>query len=86
MLDVMVNKNGKQVAIDPYKWVYTVDGLPAQPTDPENPMSFYVRLDNGRTEKAFYKGAVLEKWLSQGNTHIVLNENDIVAWRYCRPR
>jgi hypothetical protein len=86
MMDTMVKKNGKQVKINPYKWIYTVDGLPVAPTDPDNPREFYVRLDGGRTESAYYKGAMLEKWLSQDNSHIVLNENDIIAWRYKRPR
>lgn len=86
MIDVMVKKNGKQVKIDPYKWVYAKEGLPAAPIDPDNPSEFYVRLDDGRTETAFYKGALLEKWLSLDNDHIVLNENDIIAWRYRRPR
>jgi hypothetical protein len=86
MLDVMVKKNGKQVDIEPYKWVYTSDGLPANPDDPDKPLCFYVRLDDGRTERAYYKGSVLEKWLLHGSTHIVLNENDIVAWRYTRPK
>ena len=86
MLDRMIKKNGKQVDIDPYRWVFTSDGLPPEPVDPQNPRSFYVRLDDGRTELAYYKGAVLEKWLLHGNTHIVLNENDIVAWRYKRPK
>ncbi len=86
MLDVMVKKNGESERIEPYKWVYTVDGLPAAPKDPDKPLLFYVRLDNGRTERAYYKGAVLEKWLLETNTHIVLNENEIIAWRYLRPR
>ncbi|MDX2478055.1 MAG: hypothetical protein QNL05_11900 [Gammaproteobacteria bacterium] len=86
MIDMMVKKNGDCVEIDPYKWIDTTDGLPAAPVDPENPRAFYVRLDNGRTETAFYIGALLEKWLSEANTHIVLNENDIIAWRFKRPR
>ena len=86
MIDVMVKKNGKQVKIDPYKWVSAKDGLPAAPNDPDNPRVFYVRLDGGRPETAYYKGAMLEKWISLDNDHIVLNENDIIAWRYQRPR
>ena len=50
MIDMMVKKNGKQVKIDPYKWIYTEDGLPVAPTDPDKPRAFYVRLDDGRTE------------------------------------
>ena len=86
MIDVMIKKNGKQEDIEPYKWVYTVDGLPAAPLDPDKPKLFYVRLDGGRTERAYYKGAVLEKWLSETNTHIVINENEVIAWRYLRPK
>ena len=86
MIDVMVKKNGEQVEIDPYKWIYTADGLPAAPIDPDKPRAFYIRLDDGRTETAYYKGAVLEKWLLQSNSHIVLNENEIIAWRFKRPR
>ncbi len=86
MLDVMVKKNGQQVEIDPYKWVYTEDGLPACPEDPENPKVFYIRLDSGRTVEAYYNGTVLDKWLSLSNSHIPINENDIIAWRYQRPR
>jgi hypothetical protein len=85
MIDVMIKKNGQRADIDPYKWVFTEDGLPAAPVNTEDPSLFYVRLDDGRTEKAYYKGAVLEKWLSESNTHIVINENDVVAWRYKRP-
>ena len=86
MIDVMVKKNGKQVKIDPYKWIPAKEGWPVAPIDPDKPREFYVRLDDGRTEAALYKGAMLEKWISQGNDHIVMNENDIVAWRYRRPR
>jgi hypothetical protein len=86
MLDVMVKKNGKPAKIEPYKWVYTEDGLPAAPEDPNKPSLFYVRLDDGRTERAYYKGEILEKWLSGSNTHIVINENEVIAWRFLRPK
>lgn len=86
MINMMVKKNGKEVKIDPYKWISAKDGLPVAPTDPENPRAFYVRLDDGRTETAYYKGEMLVKWLSLDNEHIVLNENDIIAWRYQQPR
>lgn len=85
MIDVMIKKNGQRADIDPYKWIFTEDGLPAAPVNTEDPSLFYVRLDDGRTEKAYYKGAILEKWLSESNAHIVINENDVVAWRYKRP-
>ena len=52
MINMMVKKNGKEVKIDPYKWISAKDGLPVAPTDPENPRAFYVRLDDGRTETA----------------------------------
>ncbi len=84
MIDVMVKKNGEQADIEPYKWIYTEDGLPVAPEDPDKPKLFYVRLDGGRTERAYYKGAILEKWLSEANTHIVINENEVIAWRYLR--
>ena len=86
MIDVMIKKNGEQADIEPYKWVYTEDGLPAAPKDPDKPKLFYVRLDGGRTERAYYKGEILEKWLSETNTHIVINENEVIAWRYLRPK
>ncbi|MFW2440200.1 MAG: hypothetical protein ACN4GR_12605 [Arenicellales bacterium] len=86
MLDVMIKKNGQREDIDPYKWIFTEDGLPVSPDSPDSLSLFYVRLDGGRTERAYYKGAVLEKWLSESNTHIVINENDVIAWRYLRPR
>ncbi|GMR05725.1 MAG: hypothetical protein BMS9Abin25_0300 [Gammaproteobacteria bacterium] len=86
MLDVMIKKNGQRADIEPYKWIFTEDGLPAAPVNPDKPRLFYVRLDGGRTERAYYKGAVLEKWLSESNTHIVINENDVIAWRYLRPK
>ncbi len=86
MLDVMIKKNGQKIDINPYKWVYTEDGLPAHPEDPENPRVFYIRLDDGRTERAYYNGTVLDKWLLLKNKHVAINENDIIAWRYQRPR
>ena len=85
MIDMMIKKNGDCVEIGPYKWIYTTDGLPVAPDDRDNPRAFYVRLVNGRTETAIYKGALLEKWLSEKNTHIILNENDIIAWRFKQP-
>ena len=86
MIDVMIKKNGEQADIEPYKWIYTEDGLPAAPVDSNKPNLFYVRLEGGRTERAYYKGAILEKWLSETNTHIVINENEVIAWRYLRPK
>lgn len=86
MLDVMIKKNGELVNISPYKWIYTEDGLPGNPQDPANPRVFYIRLENGQTVEAYYNGTVLDKWLLITNNHVVLNEGDIVAWRYQRPR
>ena len=86
MIDVMIKKNGEQADIEPYKWIYTEDGLPVAPVDSDKPKLFYVRLEGGRTERAYYKGAILEKWLSETNTHIVINENEVIAWRYLRPK
>ena len=86
MIDVMIKKNGQQQDIEPYKWIYTEDGLPVVPENPEKPCLFYIRLEGGRTERAYYKGAILEKWLSETNTHIVINENEVIAWRYLRPK
>ncbi|MCK5359519.1 MAG: hypothetical protein KAJ95_02775, partial [Gammaproteobacteria bacterium] len=45
MIDVMINKNGEQTDIEPYKWIYTEDGLPATPVGSDKPNLFYIRLE-----------------------------------------
>ena len=37
MIDVMIKKNGQRADIEPYKWVFIEDGLPAFPENPDNP-------------------------------------------------
>jgi hypothetical protein len=83
--EVMVRRDGKQAEISPYDWIYVKDGLPHIENSTSPRRACYVCFNNGKTAKAFYTGSVMDTWLSQDDTHIALNENEIVAWRYQAP-
>lgn len=82
MKEVMVSKGGKRVEITPYDWVYMKDGLPDIQDTAQHKRACYVCFTDGKTAKAYYTGSLTDTWVSQDDTHIALNENDIVAWRY----
>ena len=80
--EVMIGQDGKRVEITPYDWVYVKDGLPDIPEGTTPLRACYVCFADGKTEKAIYTGSLTDTWVSQDKTHIALNENEIVAWRY----
>ena len=85
MKEVMVDKDGKQVEITPYDWIYVRDGLPLLNGSQDSRRACYVCFTDGKTAKAYYTGHVMDTWVSQDKTNIALNENEIVAWRYQAP-
>lgn len=80
--EVMIGQDGKKVEITSYDWVYVKDGLPDIPEGTAPLRACYVSFADGNTSKAIYTGSLTDTWVSQDQTHIALNENEIVAWRY----
>lgn len=80
--EFMIGQDGKRVEITSYDWIYVKDGLPDIPEGTTPLRACYVCFKDGKTSKAMYSGSLTETWVSQDDTHITLNENEIVAWRY----
>ena len=80
--EVMIGRDGKRIEITPYDWIYVKDGLPDIPEGTTPLRACYVCFKDGKTSKAIYTGSLTETWVSQDESHITLNENEIVAWRY----
>jgi len=85
MKEIMISKDGKPVEITPYDWIYVRDGLPSLKDGKNSKRACYVCFADGKTARAYYTGHVMDTWVSQDETNIALNENDIVAWRYQAP-